>query len=79
MTTYYYEVKHEYQGRKPGVYKNQTMHLVGGSDINLLYHADRIWKQDENGNVEYTKNRHLVTPKVDLEEFTWVVLQAKQL
>jgi hypothetical protein len=52
-----------------------------GHNFKLMEMADRVWRECNDG-VNYVKNRssptQLSTP-VDLKEFMWVKLQAKQI
>jgi len=45
----------------------------------MTQHSDRIWKEDSSG-VCFVKNRYNIDYKtVDLKEFMWVKLKAKEV
>jgi len=45
----------------------------------MTQHSDRIWKEDSSG-VCFVKNRYNIDYKtVDLKEFMWIKLKAKEV
>jgi len=82
MITFYYEIKKQFKKTEFGFYKlefkgeAETIHKHPAS---MHYAADRIW-EEKDGTVSFIKNRLLSEEvDVDLEEFMWVKLAAKQL
>lgn len=43
-------------------------------DVMTMAYANRVWKE-ENGTVEFIKNRHGIVP-VDMKEFFWIKLKS---
>ena len=83
MITFYYEVKMHFGELEPGIYKSN----FDGPDDAIHRHppiianpSERIWEEKEDGRVMYVKNRHQGPGvKVDLEEFMWIKLSARQI
>ena len=44
----------------------------------IIYMAERIWVE-QDGTIEYIKNRFDVDTPVDLKEFSWIKLKARLL
>lgn len=55
----------------------ETMHT------SLFEHSSRVWVEEENGQVRFIRNDPAMPfvhqPEVDLKEFMWVKLSAKNL
>jgi len=49
---------------------------AGGTNLTAL--AERIWCEQE-GHVWFVKHRTSQHPKVDMEEFMWIKLKAKEV
>jgi len=82
MITFYYDVKTQFQNAAPGFYK---LEYTGAGDAVhrhpsfIALAAEQIW-EERDGEVAFIKNRTLgAGADVDLEEFMWVKLAAKQL
>ena len=82
MTTFYYEIKYanNVYGYVPGYYVRSPEKSMFGHNFKLTEMADRVWREDEAG-VNYVKHRQADWSKtaVDLKEFMWVKLQARQI
>jgi hypothetical protein len=82
MTTFYYEIKHanNVYGYTPGYYVRSPEKSLFGHSFKLTETADRVWREDGD-DVAYIKNRWADCSKtlVDVKEFMWVKLQARQI
>lgn len=47
--------------------------------LKLCQFANRIWREDSTGNIQYIKNRLDTLADVDLKEFMWVKLSAHEV
>lgn len=86
MADYYYEISPA--ARKLwGGNKYYVAHVRGGHDammaggFSLTINSDRIWREDNDGNIKFIKHRYesTETAKVDLKEFMWVKLSAQDV
>ena len=57
--------------------KSNVTNLLNSMPARLSVNADRIWRETDE-KVEYVKNR-FDHNNVDMEEFTWIKLSAKDL
>jgi len=82
MITFYYDIKVPLRGEEPGFFKVEYQgngDAVHRHPASLAYSSERIW-EERNEKVAFIKNRDLgAGADVDLEEFMWVKLAAKQL
>lgn len=85
VANYYYElsdiVLHNWDS------KYYVVHVRGGYDammaggVAVTMNSNRIWRQDNDGSVRFVKHREesSQTASVDMKEFMWVKLKAKEL
>jgi len=82
MITFYYDIKVQFNGQEPGFFKAEyhgNAEAVHRHLSSVARSAERIW-EDRNGKVAFIKNRILgAGADVNLEEFMWVKLAAKQI
>ena len=82
MTTFYYEIVHpnNVYGYEPGYYARTPEKTMFGHNFKLAEIADRVWRESGD-DVVYVKNRNAPTSStlVDIKEFMWVKLQARQV
>lgn len=75
----YYELKHNYKDYKKGYYVVDN--LVTDTSVSPYYYlmaiSHRVWNET-SFDVTFRKNRDNAS-SVDMEEFFWIKLQAKQI
>lgn len=78
---YYYEISDSVLDRVDGKYLSTTIDKYRVNRQNLLWFADRVWKEGD-GVLEFTKNRFTNTKELnseELEEFVWIKLKCKHV
>lgn len=78
---YYYEMNDGFADIKKGKYLTTLSDKYRVNKVNLLWYADRVWKEGE-GNIKFIKNRFTGSGDLsesELEEFVWVKLKCKHV
>lgn len=83
MADYYYEISVPLEPDWNGRYfvkHSRTGDAMMAGDFAVTIASNRIWKED-NGSVSYIKHRYEdpITAVVDLKEFMWIKLAAREL
>ena len=77
---YYYEFLKPWPSRRvvpfPAGYYYSNDHVGGGV---APYAADRVWVENADGRVFYAKDNLSWDRAVDMKEFAWIKLKAKDL
>jgi hypothetical protein len=54
--------------------------IVRRDGLRRILMSDRVWKEDNNGNIKFLRNRFAgQNSSVDIKEFVWVKLKSRQL
>ena len=83
MGDFYYEINDSmigsYDSKYHVVHSSQYTDAMMAGGYRITRESDRIWREDSTG-IRFVKNRYTIDyDTVDLKEFMWIKLKAREL